>query len=275
MTFPVLTEEDLPRLDTTCERPDIEFKKAVDPQPSIELAKDVAALANTAGGTIIVGARTAGSVVVGYPGVARDIANRLPDAYEESASQRCRPAPKVESHLVPLHGKTDPVVVINVWPSPIAPVGVHIHEKNRGKHVADAWVFPFRVGSHTRYMQPDQFGSLENVSARRAAALLIRIPLDQWKQIKLRWIQPTGKQSYSAYTAIERSVELVEVSPDQNVVSLLVIEPPGGRTDLRLPLDWIDTVWRDEENKVWIISSSAILERQGSRFEAYRAGSST
>src|SRR5262249_40250334 len=152
----------------------------------------------------------------------------------------------------------------NVWPSPMAPVGVHIHQKLKGAILVDqAWVFPFRVGSHTRYMQPDQFGSLENVSARRAAALLLSIPEEQRKGIQLRWIRPGLRESNTTYSKQELRGELVEVLLDQNVAIFSLGEPPGGRRELRLPLDWIDTVWRDEPIKAWTVVASAVIDAEG------------
>jgi hypothetical protein len=272
MLLPLLTEEALPRPQTTCERSDVDFKISMAPQATIEMAKDVAALANTIGGAIIVGARTTGPLVVGYPGIAPAIATQLLESYERSAAQRCRPAPRVVSHLIAGREQADPIVVINVWPSPLAPVGVHVRQKLPGATLVDeAWAFPFRVGSHTRFMHPDQFASLENVSARRAAALLLGIPDDQRKQIRLRWTRPTPRHSSTPYTIHEPSGQLVEVLPDQNVARFLVGDPfPSGGYELRVPLDWIDTVWRDEQISAWIVFSSAVFELQGGKYVAVK-----
>jgi predicted HTH transcriptional regulator len=54
----VFRESDLPEAGTSSEREDLDFKRVVDPQDSIEIAKDVAALANTVGGVILVGAQS-------------------------------------------------------------------------------------------------------------------------------------------------------------------------------------------------------------------------
>lgn len=266
MLLPLLTEEALPQPGTTCERSDVDFKVSVSPKATIEMAKDVAALANTVGGVIIVGAQTRGPLVVGYPGIAPAIATQLSESYDQSASQRCRPAPKVVTQIIERE-KTDPIVVVNVWPSALAPVGVRIDRQ-------EAWVFPFRVGSHTSFMQPDQFGILENVSARRAAALLLAIPENERQQIRIRWMRPTGRESNAQYSKHEELGRLVEVLPDQNVASFLMSGPPGaapsGYHELRLPLDWIDTVWREEPVKAWIVFSSAFLDREGDRYVALK-----
>jgi hypothetical protein len=271
MAFPILTEADLPPIDTTCERSDIDFKEAAPINPCIEHAKDVAALANTIGGAIIVGAATAGMVVASYPGVSSAVAAKLPDAYEQSAKDRCRPAPRIASEVIPLKGGSTAAVVINVWPSPLAPVGVHVRQQIKGaKFIAEAWTFPFRVGSHTRCMQPDQFGSLENVSARRAAALLLGIPEEQRNAIQLRWMRPSLRESNTPYSKHDLRGELVDVLLDQNVAVFSLGEPPGGRRELRLPLDWIDTIWRDEQIKAWVVFSSAVIDQEGGRYVALK-----
>jgi hypothetical protein len=74
---PILKEAELPPINASSERPDLDFKVSMMPTPSIEHAKDVAALGNTIGGTIIVGAATGGMVVSSYPGIPRNIAEKL------------------------------------------------------------------------------------------------------------------------------------------------------------------------------------------------------
>src|SRR6266851_2609399 len=101
MTFPILQETDLPVPGSTCERSDIDFKGMVDSSEALELAKDIAALANTVGGSVVIGASTRGSQLLDYPGIAKKDAGKIPEAHEKAATDRCRPAPKVATYVVP------------------------------------------------------------------------------------------------------------------------------------------------------------------------------
>jgi len=121
----------------------------------------------------------------------------LPDAYEQSAKDRCRPAPRIAAEILP-RDAGHAIVIINVWPSALAPVGVHVRQEKGGKLSDQAWAFPVRVGSHTRYLQPDQFGSLENVSARRVAALLLGVPVSA-----ARW-SATSRSSWNSTGSVCR-----------------------------------------------------------------------
>ncbi len=263
MTFPILSEQDLPPINTSCERSDIDFKNGQAPKPSIEHAKDIAALANTIGGSIIIGAETNGTIVVGYPGIADVVASELPNAFEQSASERCRPVPKVVCQVIRRVGR-QPLVVVNVWPSPLAPVGVSIHgQQIKGAELMEkAWAFPVRVGSQTPYLAPDQFGSLESVSARRSAALLLSIPSEQRGQIKVIWSRPNGGPIVGKpYTVHSLTGSLSDVVPSENVVHFSIGSRDGEKGPLALPLDWIDTVWRDQQAAEWVVQTSAVIEK--------------
>jgi hypothetical protein len=279
MTFPILLERDLPAPNSTCERPDIDFKLSAAPTASpIEMAKDVAALANTVGGSIIIGAATAGSLITSYPGIAASVAALLPNAFEKAAKERCRPSPRMASQQISRSGGDDPLVIINVWPSPIAPVGVHVRQKlgpETGAVLVDeTWAFPIRVGSHTRYLQPDQFGSLESVSARRAAALLLAIPSSEREKVELRWTRPVAATSGLPYSKHQLMGSLEAVLPDQNVVHFLVSSRwpvhRASRHSLHVPLDWIETVWRDEQESQWAVYVAGVIEPEPSGTSNYK-----
>jgi hypothetical protein len=173
------------------------------------------------------------------------------------------------TQTIELSTTSNVVVAVNVWPSPLAPVGVNINQQVKGaEFVKEAWIFPFRVGSQTRFLQPDQFGSLENVSARRAAALLLGIPEDQKKQIRMRSTRPVGKGSYSAFEAFEFYAELQVVDPDKNVARFLIGQRQGdGLLPLHVPLDWIESVWWEELTNYWIVSITAVIEKDAGGYK--------
>ncbi len=146
MTFPILQETDLPVLGSKCERSDIDFKAMVDSSDTLELAKGIAALANTVGGSVVIGASTRGSQLLDYPGIAKKDAGKIPEAYEKAATNRCRPAPQVASNVLPRGSRV--VVVINIWPAAVhtatlAPIGFSINQSVEGARLlVHAWAFP-------------------------------------------------------------------------------------------------------------------------------------
>lgn len=158
---------------------DLDFKETLNPKVddfSVELGKDIAALANTLGGHIVVGASTElnRTRCRGFHGLNRDLGSELAGHFERAAKDRCRPTPFISTD--PVNVPNDPeakvVLVVRVEASAIAPVGASVQQPKGGALVDEAWVFPYRVGTQTEYLTPDQFGAFESMTARRAAALL-------------------------------------------------------------------------------------------------------
>src|SRR5262245_60071204 len=92
MAFPIITPDDLPPRGTSGERADLDFKRVVSRTghaDDIELAKDIAALANTVGGTILVGADASNSRLQSYCGVPSGKAAEIGEWYEKAAADRC------------------------------------------------------------------------------------------------------------------------------------------------------------------------------------------
>src|SRR5882724_3886749 len=160
-----------PLVGTTSESGDLDFKATLDPSKGkIEFAKDVAALANVLGGHVLVGVSTdmGGTRCTGFHGIEKDLATEVTKVIEEQVKDRCRPTPilNVRSFSLPVSPKV--VVVVAVDASPLAPVGVCLRQDKGGLLVDKGWAFPYRVGSLTEYLHPDQFGVYESMSARRA-----------------------------------------------------------------------------------------------------------
>jgi hypothetical protein len=223
------------------EAADLDFKETLDPKANgfmVELGKDLAALANTLGGHIVIGASTElnRTRCTGFHGLSRDLGADLAGHFERAAKDRCRPTPFISTQLTDIPGDAEAkvVLVIRVEPSAIAPVGASVEQHQGGKLVDQAWVFPYRVGSQTEYLTPDQFGAFESMTARRAAALLDTIPLDQRRRVSLCWRSKTGSRE-KADAALEG------IDARRNLVSF---QPDGpGAPALHLPLDAVSTVW--------------------------------
>jgi hypothetical protein len=256
---------DLQTLLGISEQPDLDFKEARSRDNfAVEARKDIAALANTLGGHIIVGASTDKnrSRCTGFHGIEALDATALASEYESHA-KACRPAPFVSSHCIDHPDKPGRVVlVIAVGMSPVAPGGAPLQQGLVGGHlVAEGWLFPYRLGSHTRYLSPDQFGAYESMSARRAAALLSGIPLDQRNRLQLRWQQQGAEDA-------ENMVGLEELSLERNVAVFIFNRT---HSKVAVPLDEVVTVWC--ANTTWVIALRGYISSTQKEYWPALAGS--
>ncbi|MBI1900600.1 MAG: ATP-binding protein [Planctomycetia bacterium] len=179
-----------PLVGTTSESADLDFKETLDPsQGKIEFAKDIAAFANWLGGHVLVGVSTDMNRTrcTGFHGIETELATKITKVIEEQVKDRCRPTPIFDVRSIGREGTSKVVVVVAVWASPHAPVGVCLRQEKGGLLVDKGWAFPYRVGSLTEYLHPDQFGVYESMSARRSAAILSSIPTNEREQVNLRW----------------------------------------------------------------------------------------
>lgn len=243
------------------EAADLDFKETLDPKANgfmVELGKDVAALANTLGGHILVGVSTElnRTRCTGFHGLNRELGSELAGHFERAAKDRCRPTPFISTQLTDLPGDAEAkvVLVVRVEASAIAPVGASVEQRQGGKLVDQAWVFPYRVGSQTEYLTPDQFGAFESMTARRAAALLDAIPLDQRRRVTLCWRSRSGSRE-------EHAASLEDIDARRNLASFHPVGP--GTPDLHLPLDAVSTVWPGGPER-WTIVVRGYLRLVGS-----------
>jgi hypothetical protein len=248
----------------TSECADIDFKATLDPSTSkskIEFAKDVAALANVLGGHLVVGASCDMNATrcIGFHGIDGELAARVIKAFEEQVKDRCRPTPVFSIRSIALPDESKVVVVVAVEASPIAPIGVCLRQESGGHLVDRAWMFPYRVGSLTEYLIPDQFGVYESMSARRAAAFLASIPSDHRDLVNLRWVvgeaMPPGSGYGDGHTKHFESLRARFDSVDLlgNVATFTDLSDRG---QIDLPLDQIQSVWRTtkKDTTSWEVS---------------------
>lgn len=270
-----------PLVGTTSESADLDFKATLDPSKGkIEFAKDVAALANVMGGHVLVGVSTDmnGTRCTGFRCIARERATRIATVFEEQVKDRCRPTPifAVQA-LGPDVDSKDVVLVITVEASARAPIGVLLRQNNGGALVDKGWAFPYRVGSLTEYLHPDQFGVYESMTARRAAAILNTIPLSERGRVVLRWAEHAavsgngwgdGQTSHlQSMTVQYHSVDLLG-----NAASFSATD---GAAEIDLPLDRIQTVWRTAArsgNPVWAVSIDGSLQQTEGEWQYWPPG---
>lgn len=270
-----------PLVGITSEGADIDFKATLDPSKGkIEFAKDVAALANVLGGHVLVGVSTDmnGTRCTGFRCIERDLATKIATVIEEQVKERCRPTPIFAVQTVgPETDSQKVVLIITVEASARAPIGVLLRQDNGGTLVDKGWAFPYRVGSLTEYLHPDQFGVYESMTARRAAAILNTIPINERDRISLRWAvhsAQSGDGWGDGQTGRLESMPVRFVSVD-----LLGNAASFSRTALDasidLPLDKIQTVWRSTSRSgtvSWAVSIDGSLQQHEGELQYWPPG---
>jgi hypothetical protein len=258
---------DLLTLLSVSEQADLDFKEARSRDNfAVEARKDIAALANILGGHIIVGASTDKnrSRCTGFHGLPALEATALASEYEAEA-KACRPTPFISSHCIDHPEKSDRVVlVLSVGMSPVAPVGASLQQPSGGHLADDGWCFPYRVGSHTKYLSPDQFGPYESMSARRAAALLSGIPIEERSNLALQWDGDGENQVVLEDVRLRHNVVVLRSSPGR-----LLSGPNPLRSGVAVPLEQVVSVWRATSGQ-WHVSIQGEITAGGNYLAARR-----
>ncbi|WP_437767160.1 ATP-binding protein [Sorangium sp. So ce281] len=227
----------------------LDFKETASPEKTAEHAKDMAAFANTFGGVILIGSRVDAGIVE-HPGISRPHAARLAEVYEQAAKEMCSPSPVVNAIIITVPGNSQVLLAVNIDPFIEGPIGAKLKEQ-------DAWVFPVREASHTKYLKPNELPMYMSPKVRRTLLLLGCIR--DGASIQL-WMQPKGetanKNRYSelvhgplpleARDAIKGAVELAK-----NSVHFGLSEPNHLNMQLVVcaPLTDIEDVWQAHDDK--------------------------
>lgn len=204
-----------------------------------ELAKDVSALANTLGGTVLIGA-CGGSILSALRGFDENEARWIGREYEEAARDRCEPSPSFSVEPIAHDGKV--LVAVHVLPSPF-PVSVRVRGDADDGYGDSAWVFFHRVASQTKPMTP-QVAAMMTTEVRRIAILLRSIPPHDPVDVALR-TKGDGRQDF-------HDCRLGLVVEMENRVTFF--RDPG-RPDGRLysvPLDHVRTAFKRHDGR-WIV----------------------
>ncbi|GMV16718.1 MAG: hypothetical protein AMXMBFR56_49420 [Polyangiaceae bacterium] len=229
---PILTEAELPAVGTP-EGATLDFKAKLDPNwTNFWLARQVAAFANSVGGTLLIGAGEDGrDALKQYLPLTQADAEQVERSYGNAVRDRCSPQPYFEPVRIPKD--TGFVVAINVWPFPGQAIGVRGSlDRAIDRSGSDAYVFPLRSGRNTTEILPEQLPMLMLPELRRVAVLLAGI----------RPGEPISVSHCSYYQNVIE-MRLTEVEFLANTVTLEFVGSPGG-AKLSLPLDQVETVWR-------------------------------
>lgn len=165
--------EHLPDLGSV-ERETLDFKReAGSKRGAYEYAKDVAALANHLGGTIIVGAveDRSTATLVRYEPLTQTDARAVRTAHESAVRDLCSPVPQITTEAIPRDGGF--VVAVNVRAHPEKLIGVH----RTGER--DFWTFPLRRATQTVFLMPEQLPMYADPQVRRVLLLLNQVPLGE------------------------------------------------------------------------------------------------
>lgn len=232
MFTPIVSADQLPQVGVACEKTTLDFKKELTAD-AFEAAKDVAAFANAAGGTLLIGAQAQGEVVAKYFPMTSDKASAAQRFYEQSVRDRCRPGPLTRIEHLPHEGGV--VLAINVQPSLGQPVGVEFKKTGnaQGDWPQGVYLYPVRVGSHTRPILPEQMTMFVDAKFRRNVLALRGA---EGQRIVLFGFTQSGNWL--------DSFQIVEVNEVDNSVNLQC-EDDGKKVDVSLPIDKLQSVWRD------------------------------
>jgi len=225
------------------------YKRASGPPfDTFEMAKDVAALANAMGGTLLVGAQEdeTGGVLKAYLPLTESDAKETTTAFEQAVKDRCSPSPVV--NIERIHHSNGYLLAVNVAPFPGQAVGVQVKGDKANGWGDITWVFPLRVGTQTKPLRPEQLAMLMSPEYRRISILLGDIK--PGAQVYLEW-PGSGSPDWAAFT-------FGSVQPIENMI---VIQWDRNRQTIHIPIDRILSVWHD---RTWRILIQGVLMQKSS-----------
>lgn len=225
----ILSADDLPTVGVDSEHLAVDFKSDMPNVPVFELAKDVAAFANAAGGTILHRAHEDRQrrVLGRYEPMSSTEAGSVVAAYDHSIRDRCFPSPAWSPARITHDSGI--IVAINVQPFPGQVVGVKVRSDVEDGYGDPAYVFPVRAGTQTRFLQPGELAMYMVPEVRMNVVALESIPEQDRERVRLiRRIR--GERM------MPEDVRLVSVDPERNSVRL------GGAS---YPLNRVGAVWHN------------------------------
>lgn len=235
---------------------------------AFEMAKDVAAMANANGGTILIGAAEDknGERLGCYKPLDASTAKETATALEHAVGNRCSPRPVVSVSRIGVDGGE--VVAVNVWAYPSQPVGVKVRGDKTDGWGEPAWVFPLRVATQTVPLLPEALPMMMEPDIRRRVILLSRI-------VENCSVLVSSGPTPSGYGGGGRAIDMVflyqRVDVMQNIAVFKVRYNGGGKPTfniIHIPLDDVRTVYEDVDGcrmsvaGYFLATDKAVLYRQ-------------
>lgn len=258
---PIVREQDLPPAGphnaNAQEREHLDFKSFAERAKGLEHAKDIAAFANSLGGTILVGVTEAHGMIA-IPGVAGQTAEDVKDIYEHAAL-RCSPKARIDAVIIARAAGT-PVVAVNIPPFADAVLGVPgvVSQNQNQTEAPHSWRYPVRRATQTDFLSPEQLPMYMNPATRRAFVRLSAIPADD--PVRVDSVHHTGgsPQGLLAVTRTPTPIYVRSVSLESNALELEK-RTASGTAFCRVPLIDVVDVWEYEAGK-WAIRLAGQLE---------------
>ena len=271
MDFPITRSDQLPPVGTSRESSLVDFKSQLEPTKPFEMAKDIAAFANSSGGTLLIGAREQNHCLGRYEPLTEAQAAEAKIAYGLQVTQRCSPAPLIEIAILPKEPGF--VVAVNVWPFPGQPVGVLLHgDKVKDGHGGEGFAFPLRIGVDTVWIQPEQLPMLMLPDVRRVAILLDQISEEKRKAVQVFYYSKNG-------VLMDQTFSLLSVRPMENVAAFEnnnelhdrypTMPPSSANRNLHIPLDAMKRVWSGCEGDWCVMMGSGSIDRTSEGWLAF------
>lgn len=256
MTYtPIFDTRDLPSIGPLPEHLRFDMKMVLKKNVEANLANDVAAFANTAGGVILVGATehpaNSGNLS-GYEPMAFADANGLGESLKK-ALRLCSPRPIAEAkpiELLPEFWKDEDrkfVVAVNCDPYAAPPIGVAKSGQDGGEKW---WAFPARRGSHTHNLRPEELATIMEPRLRRILLLLDRIPLSPPGSVR--------RAMFHGRSGAVVTYDIVSIDVESSSIDIMAIDRPYRGT---IPLDAITMTWRSLHDQMYHISMSGDTRR--------------
>jgi hypothetical protein len=243
---PIRTAGDLPPPGPTTrtqEAHSIDFKNTYSLNNQAEMAKDIAAFANAFGGVILIGT-SRDEDPLDYPGISRDFADKLSNAFDDTHAKHLSPKPPiVERHIFPAPHTGQFMLAVNVHPFADQIVGARVN--------TNVWRFPVRVGAQTNDLEPAML-PLYTSSIRRKIILLASIdPSKDTTKICARY--PGNQLDVNPVYLDARIYEIVV--PKNLLLAYVTLGTHSAPAMCQIPLDDIDCIWDSgyPNPAIWII----------------------
>jgi hypothetical protein len=253
----ILLQEDLPIVGQSYENYSLDMKSFSDnietskQYPDIEMAKDVAAFANSTGGVILIGAIEKirhGGHLSGYSPISAKKAEEVRNNFSRAIETRCSPSPLIDIAIIPIDQTR--VIAVNTWPFPGQSIGVRAKTDSNieGKSV-DAYFFPLRVGVNTDFIKPEQLPMLMVPEIRRIVILLDLIPRSEYKTVRIHcYFIGSDEQGEE-----DASLETFDIFSNSIAIHVPMQGRPAETKKHILPLDTVRSVWKGTNGR-WNIS---------------------
>lgn len=232
---PILDSSQLPPIGPLAEdlRFDMKLKVAGQIGAEADLATDVAAFANTAGGVLLVGANEhppnsgiLGAYVPMRYAAAQEIGERL-----KRALALCSPKPIAEAKPIGLTDGSGYVVAINCDPYAAPPIGVAQPGQGGGEKW---WAFPARRGRDTHNLRPEELATIMEPRLRRMLFMLDRLPKSDTTGLAIA--------RFHSVSGTVATYFVVSIDVERSAVLLRSTQEPQ---EVFIPLDAVRMIWRE------------------------------